>query len=80
MVGMALHHHVARQLGQEPAVLFDRVADRLPEGPVPDLLRKFGARKEITLRAFGWQQIDTADGPDFIPAPSASPVSNDRGA
>lgn len=68
MVGLALHHVAARQLGQAPSALFDDVAACFPDGPVPDLLRAFGARGDITLRAFGWQLVQTASGPDFAPA------------
>jgi len=68
MIGVALHHVVARQLGQSPAALFDDVAARLPDGPVPELFREFGARQDITLQAFGWQLVQTANGPDLAPA------------
>jgi hypothetical protein len=69
MVSLAVYHFVARQLGQSPAELFGDVAARLPDGWVPDLLREFGARQDITLDAFGWLLIQTPDGPDFTPAP-----------
>jgi hypothetical protein len=68
MVGLALHHVVAQRLGQIPKVLFDDVASCLPAGPVPELLRQFGARQDVTLRAFGWEEVNTVDGPDFVPA------------
>ena len=69
MVGLALYLYVAEQLGQPPAELLGDIAARLPPGWVPDLLREFGARDDITLEAFGWLLVDTADGPDFLPAP-----------
>jgi hypothetical protein len=69
MIGVALHHVVAQQIGQVPSALFHDVASRLPAGPIPDLLRDFGARQDITPEAFGWKQIQTAEGPDFVPAP-----------
>jgi hypothetical protein len=75
MVGMALHHDVARQLGQDPTAVFDQVASCLPDGPISALLRTFGARSDITITAFGWQQVDTADGSDFVPTASVSPVN-----
>jgi hypothetical protein len=46
MVGMALHHHVARQLDQDPVAVFAQVARCLPDGPIRDLLRTFGARND----------------------------------
>jgi hypothetical protein len=67
MVGLAVHHLVAQQIGQDPAVLFGDVAARLPDGPVADLLRQFGARQDITPKAFRWQVVQTVHGPDFIP-------------
>jgi hypothetical protein len=69
MIGLAVPHLVAQQIGTAPPALFETVAARLPDGPVADLLRDFGARQDITLEAFGWQLIQTAEGPDFIPAP-----------
>jgi hypothetical protein len=69
MVGLAVDYFVAQQLGLVPAELFDDVASSLPDGGVPDLLREFGARTDITLRAFGWLLVETPDGPDFTPAP-----------
>ncbi len=68
MIGLALHHVVAQQLGQSPAAVFSEVAARLPDGPVAELFREFGARQDITLKAFGWQQVQTANGPDLTPA------------
>jgi len=69
MVGLAIDHFVAQQLGLQPAELFDDVASSLPNGWVPDLFREFGARTDITLDAFGWLLVETADGPDFTSAP-----------
>lgn len=68
MVGLALHFHTAQQLGMDPATLFDEIAGRLTPGPLPELLRTFGAREDITLEAFGWREVTTAAGPDFVPA------------
>jgi hypothetical protein len=68
MVGMAVHYIAAEQIGAVPSDVFDDVARRLPDGPLPDLLRQFGARQDITLEAFGWQLVQTPEGPDFIPA------------
>jgi hypothetical protein len=64
MIGLALHHVVAQQLGQSPSAIFDDVAARLPDGPVAALFREFGARQDITLKAFGWQLVLTANGPE----------------
>lgn len=67
MVGVALPHVVAQELGIRPADLFKQVADRLPGTPVSDLLRGFGGRQVITLSGFGWELVETEDGPDFAP-------------
>lgn len=80
MVGLAVDYFVAQQLGLAPAELFDDIASSLPDGPdgwVPDLLREFGARTDITLEAFGWLLIETPDGPDFTPAPPPGARGND---
>jgi hypothetical protein len=69
MAGLAVHHFVARQLCLVPSEVFGDIAARLPGGPLPDLLRDFGGRHDITLSAFGWQLVQTAQGPDFMPAP-----------
>jgi hypothetical protein len=39
---------------------------RFAEGWLPRLLRTFGARDDVTLAAFGWRRITTADGSDVI--------------
>jgi hypothetical protein len=65
MVSMARHYYVARQLGQDPAEVFDAAVSGLPDGRVRDLFRVFGARKDVTLKAFGWQLVQTDDGPGF---------------
>jgi hypothetical protein len=67
MVGLALPWIVAQQLGASPAAVFATVADSLPDGPVAKLFKAFGARTDITLEAFGWELVTTADGPDFRP-------------
>ena len=59
MVGLAVGYFVAQQLGLVPAELFDDVASALPGGWVCDLLRGFGARTDITLKAFGWLLVET---------------------
>jgi hypothetical protein len=67
MVGLALHYVVAQRIGVAPRALFTEVADRLPAGPARDLLRNFGERGDVTLEAFGWQLVQTPEGPDFVP-------------
>jgi hypothetical protein len=68
MIGLALPWIVAQQLGLEPAVIFTQVARRITNPRVAELLTVFGARDDITLKAFGWQEVMTNQGPDFRPA------------
>ena len=65
MVGLAVHHFVAQQIGVVPSTVFDDIASRLPDGLLPDLLRGFGARQDVTPEGFGRQL--TGRRPDFIP-------------
>jgi hypothetical protein len=68
MVTLSLHHVVARDLGSDPGTLFAEVADRIPGSPVARLMMEFGQRRDVTLGAFAWARVETADGPDFVPA------------
>lgn len=68
MIGLAIHFHVAQMLGLAPSTLFNDAADRIPAGDVATLLRRFGARDDVTLEAFGWHTVETPDGPDFVPS------------
>lgn len=64
MIFFAPYTHVARELGVNPTELFDSAAAYA----APDLandMRVFGRRTDVTLRVFGWRQIDTPDGPSF---------------
>jgi len=67
MVGLAVPWVVAQQLGTAPAGVFAEVAGRLTDTRVAKLFRSFGARRDITLAAFRWEVVTTADGPDFRP-------------
>ena len=69
MVTVALHWVVAQRLGMDPATMFARIASRIPNPEVANVLTVFGNRDDITLRAFGWQDVTTDDGPDFSPSP-----------
>ncbi|NGM13320.1 hypothetical protein [Verrucosispora sioxanthis] len=67
MVALAVPWIVAQQLGASPAEVFATVSATLPEGPAARLVQAFGACTNITLEAFGWELVTTADGPDFRP-------------
>ena len=66
MIGLALPHVAAVQLGARPVEVFETTAARFEDGWVPRLLRVFGARADVTLAAFGWRQVQTPDGLDII--------------
>jgi hypothetical protein len=66
MIGLALPHVAAVQLGARPAEVFETTAARFEDGWVPGLLRVFGARADVTLAAFGWRQVHTPDGLDIV--------------
>ena len=67
MVGLALHWVVAQQLGLQPAEEFAQVARRITNPAVANLLTAVGARHDVTLKAFAWQEVSTDHGPDFRP-------------
>lgn len=67
LVGLALPHVVAREVGVDPAGLFAAIAERIPESSVAQTLVEFGSRRDVDLASFGWIRVETPDGPDFIP-------------
>jgi hypothetical protein len=74
MIGLALHHYVARQLGLAPAEVFDTAVSGLPDERVCNLFHQFGAREDVTLDNFHWKLVQTDDGPDFEPAHPVDPA------
>jgi len=66
MIGLAVPHVAAVQLGARPVEVFETAAGRFEDGWVPGLLRVFGTRTDVTLAAFGWRQIMTIDGFDIV--------------
>jgi hypothetical protein len=64
MVAVAPHHHVARQLGQDPAEIFDEAAS-FANADAAAVLRAFGRRTDVTPEAFGFRQLDTPHGPQL---------------
>jgi hypothetical protein len=67
MIGLALPHVVAGEIGVDPAVLFTEIADRVPDSAVAQALVEFGSRRDVDLASFGWARVETPDGPDFVP-------------
>jgi hypothetical protein len=66
MVGLALPYAVGRDLGLDPASVFEQVAQRLDGTAVAEALRTFAVRQDVTLAGFGWKSVTTTEGPDFI--------------
>jgi hypothetical protein len=66
LVGLALHHHVARHLGVSVVAVFDAAAP-FAEPEVGGKFTRFARRQDVTLTAFGWQERPTPHGPSFVP-------------
>ena len=64
LVVLAPYHDCARRLGLDVAVLFEEVAEQTPE-PLRGLVRRFGARTDVTPGAFGFCVLETPDGPQY---------------
>ena len=64
LVFFAPYHHVARALGLDPATLFNRAA-AVAAPDLAEVMRTFGRRRDVSLGAFGWRQIDAPGGPTF---------------
>lgn len=67
MVGLATHVDAAQRLGVPVGPTFDAVALLLGSNHIADLLRTFGARRDVTLAAFKWEMVELPDGPDYVP-------------
>jgi hypothetical protein len=64
LVAFAPYYCVAQDLSLAPTELFNEAALYA----VPDLagvMTRFGRRTDVTLGAFGWRRIETAEGPTF---------------
>jgi hypothetical protein len=67
MVGLAPFFDAAMRLEADPGAIFSRVAEAAT-GDLADLVRRFGARSDVTLDAFGWA-FQRGDPPRYIPKP-----------
>ncbi len=68
MVGLALYVDAAERIGTSASSLFEAVASRLDGHRIADLYRRFGARSDVTLEAFGWHLVESPEGPDYVAA------------
>jgi hypothetical protein len=63
-IGLAIYHHAAVKLGMPPPDLFSMVAVFAGDN-LADQLITFGARGDVSLKNFGWREIQTADGVQY---------------
>ena len=66
MVGLAVFFDASQRLGVDPATVFDAASGTTtPE--LSELVRAFGARKDVTLTAFHWEFDDADSTPRYLP-------------
>jgi hypothetical protein len=63
-VGLAVYHHAAVKLGLSPSDLFATAATYAGDDLAAQLTA-FGRRGDVTLKRFGWKEVQTADGVQF---------------
>ena len=63
-VALAPYHCGAVRIGVDPAALFAEVAGRLPADLAP-IVRRFGARTDVSPAAFGFFVEQTPEGPSY---------------
>jgi hypothetical protein len=66
LVGLAPYYDCARRLGIDPIRLFDTLAESVGDG-MRETVRTFARRTDISLEAFGWRLLESADGPCYRP-------------
>jgi hypothetical protein len=64
MLSLAAFFDCARRLGHEPGTLFGQAAASSPEW-FRNTFEAFARRDDVTLAAFGWSIVETADGPAY---------------
>jgi hypothetical protein len=65
MINLTPHHVAATRVAGTAAALFDWAADRAPAEQA-ETLRAFGRRTDVTLKAFGWNEVDGPTGTWFV--------------
>lgn len=66
LVGLAPYYDCSQRLGLDPIQCFDSVAGSVGEA-MRETVRAFARRSDVTLEAFGWQLLQTPDGPCYRP-------------
>ncbi len=69
MVGLAIFVDASQRLGADPATILETGA-RTTTAELAEVVRAFGARKDVTLGAFGWT-FEGAPTPRYLPADAA---------
>jgi hypothetical protein len=64
LVALAPYHDCARRLGLEPTVVFDEAAEAAAT-ELREIIRRFGRRRDVTPRAFGFKVVDAPEGPQY---------------
>ncbi len=63
-VGLAVYHHAAVKLGLSPPELFAMAAAYAGD-ELSAQLTAFGSRGDVTLKRYGWKEVQTADGVQY---------------
>jgi hypothetical protein len=60
-VALAVPYHCAQKLGLDPAEIFAEAA-QYASWATADILVDFGRRHDVSLKKFGWRELQTAEG------------------
>lgn len=60
-ISLAIYHYTAVKLGRDPRDLFTYAADYAAADLAASLVA-FGSRGDVTLKKYGWKEIDSPDG------------------
>jgi hypothetical protein len=63
-IGLAIYHHTAAKLGISPPDLFSMAAEYAGVDLAAQLIA-FGNRGDVTLKKYGWKEVQTADGVQY---------------
>jgi hypothetical protein len=64
LVALAPYHDCARRLGLDPTVVFDEAAEEAA-ADLQEIIRRFGRRRDVTPRGFGFKVVDAPVGPQY---------------
>ena len=75
MLALAPYHDCAKRLGLDPASVFGEVAVDAPPG-LRDVVRTFGARRDVTLHGFGYTLTEGPGGLSYRHSTSTASVDH----